>query len=183
MVSSPPNRLSLLQRTVLREFFARERGFFLTGDGALAGFHLGHRTTDDLDLFTTSDEAFERGRFVLEELASKIGGRLEIRQAAPRFLRAVLTTDQGAVVIGLVRDQLHQLHPDKLDRDGIFIDRADEILANKLTTIVGEGPRSATSLTCFASSAPATTSRMRCPRPWPRTVAVRQRRSHGSCPR
>lgn len=44
--------LSRLQRDLLREFFARSRGFALTGGGALVGFHLGHRTSQDLDLFT-----------------------------------------------------------------------------------------------------------------------------------
>jgi hypothetical protein len=39
-------------------------------------------------------------------------------------------------VIDLVRDQL-QLHADKLERDGVRIDPPDEILANKLTALVG----------------------------------------------
>ena len=77
MVSSRDSRLSALQAEVLRAFFARERDYFLTGGAALAGFHLGHRTTDDLDLFTTSDAAFERGRFVLSDVhgATVVGSR------------------------------------------------------------------------------------------------------------
>jgi hypothetical protein len=137
MASSPASSLSPLQLDVLRGFFARERSFFLTGGGALAGFHLKHRPTDDLDLFTTDDRAFERGRFVLDAVASSIGGRLEIRQDAPRFLRTVLIRGDEALVIDLVRDQEQQLHPDKLEMEGIRVDPADEILANKLTTLVG----------------------------------------------
>lgn len=41
--------LSRLQQDLLREFFARERRFVLTGGGALLGYHLHHRTSDDLD--------------------------------------------------------------------------------------------------------------------------------------
>lgn len=52
MTSFAHSKLTDLQREVLDAFFQRERGFFLTGGAALAGFHLGHRTTDDLDLFT-----------------------------------------------------------------------------------------------------------------------------------
>jgi hypothetical protein len=52
MASSAPSKLTAFQKDVLDAFFRRERGFFLTGGAALAGFHLGHRTTDDLDLFT-----------------------------------------------------------------------------------------------------------------------------------
>ena len=50
-------RLSALQDAVLEAFFATERGFFLSGGGALVGFHLQHRETTDLDLFTSSAEA------------------------------------------------------------------------------------------------------------------------------
>jgi hypothetical protein len=59
MASSPDSKLSPLQLAVIRAFFEREHDFFLTGGAALAGFHLGHRTTGDLDLFTTDDRAFE----------------------------------------------------------------------------------------------------------------------------
>jgi len=47
VASSAPSKLTALQKDVLDAFFQRERGFFLTGGAALAGFHLGHRTTDD----------------------------------------------------------------------------------------------------------------------------------------
>jgi hypothetical protein len=72
MASFAPSKLTSLQRDVLDAFFQRERGFFLTGGAALAGFHLGHRTTDDLDLFTSQDGAFERGRSADEILANKL---------------------------------------------------------------------------------------------------------------
>lgn len=137
MASSPPSRLSPLQAEVLTEFFRRERGFFLTGGGALAAFHLGHRTTDDLDLFTVDGEAFERGRFVLQDIATAMSGRLTIRQEAPGFLRAVMERGGDAVVIDLVRDLQPQGGSAKLERDGIVFDSAAEILANKLTTLVG----------------------------------------------
>ena len=51
------DRLTPLQRDLVRALAQRESGFFLTGGGVLVGFVLGHRTTDDLDLFTTDDAA------------------------------------------------------------------------------------------------------------------------------
>ncbi len=135
-MASLPSRLSRLQVETLRAFFDRERSFFLTGGAALAGYYLGHRTTDDLDLFTTDDDAFERGRFVLADVANALSGRLEIRQDTPRFLRTVLTCGDDALVVDLVRDLQYQLHSQKLERDGILVDPADEIMANKLTTLV-----------------------------------------------
>ena len=136
MASSPASKLSPLQLDVLQAFFARERSFFLTGGAALAGFHLGHRTTDDLALFTMLPEAFERGSFVLGDVAQHLGGTLAVRQDTPRFKRFVLSRAGEALVIDLVSDVGYQLHPDKPAHDGIVVDPADEILANKLTTLL-----------------------------------------------
>ena len=137
MASFAPSKLTALQRDVLDAFFQRERGFFLTGGAALAGFHLGHRTTDDLDLFACDASAFERGRFVLADVAAALGGELQVRQDAPGFKRVVLTRGDEGLVIDLVKDTGPQLHLDKLERDHILVDPADEILANKLTALVG----------------------------------------------
>jgi len=81
-VASSTSTLTAFQREIVDAFFQRERGYVLTGGAALAGFHLGHRTTDDLDLFTRDAQAFERGRFVLADIATSIGGTLEVRQDA-----------------------------------------------------------------------------------------------------
>lgn len=139
MGSSPdsPTGLSELQKAVLKAFFAREQGFYLTGGAALAGYHLRHRTTSDLDLFTLDPEAFARGRHVLGDLAADMDAVLEVVQNTPGFLRVVLTKDARAVVLDLVRDRSFQLHPNKPIVDGVAVDPADEILANKLTALVG----------------------------------------------
>jgi hypothetical protein len=93
MTSFAHSKLTALQSEVLDAFFQRERGFFLTGGAALAGFYLGHRTTDDLDLFTQQDLAFERGRFVVADVARAIGGEVHVRQDAPGFKRLVVVRD------------------------------------------------------------------------------------------
>jgi hypothetical protein len=77
-------KLTALQRAILTAFFRRERGFFLTGGAALAGFHLGQRPTGDLGLFTVCKDAFERGRHVLDDVAAELGGTIVTRQDAPR---------------------------------------------------------------------------------------------------
>lgn len=141
MASSAPSKLTALQREVLEAFFQRERGFFLTGGAALAGFHLGHRTTDDLDLFTLEQAAFERSRFVVADVAAAVGAKLDIRQDAPGFRRVVLSRGTEGLVVDLVKDVSSQLHPEKVERDHIVVDPADEILANKLTAIVGRAEK------------------------------------------
>jgi hypothetical protein len=132
-----PNRLTALQRAVLAAFFAREREFFLSGGAALVGYHLGHRETLDLDLFTTRPEAFERGRFVLAEVAAALGATLEVRQDAPGFRRVVLDRSGEAVVVDTVLDRVPQVVGEKPDIGGVRVDPPQEILANKLCAIVG----------------------------------------------
>jgi hypothetical protein len=128
-------RLSSLQGAVLEAFFASERGFFLSGGGALVGFHLQHRETTDLDLFTSSAEAFERARLLLPHLALALGGSLVVRQDAPGFRRFVVQRGSESLVVDLVRDIGPQLH-DKQEIDGIIVDPVEEIFSNKLTTLV-----------------------------------------------
>lgn len=110
---SERGRLSTLQSEVLDAFFGAEREFFLSGGGALVGFHLRHRETTDLDLFTVSAEAFERARLV----------------------RVVVQRGSEQLVVDLVRDIGPQLHP-KTTIDGIVVDPIEEIFSNKLTTLV-----------------------------------------------
>jgi dihydrofolate reductase len=64
--------LNPFQRALLEAFFRRAHNFYLTGGAALAGFYLGHRRTEDLDLFTT-DETLESGERALQEAADELG--------------------------------------------------------------------------------------------------------------
>jgi aryl-alcohol dehydrogenase-like predicted oxidoreductase len=134
---SPAYGLSPIQQAVLAEFFRRERGFFLTGGGALVGYHLHHRTTDDLDLFTLDAAAFERARHVMPVVAEAIGGRLEVVQEAPEFRRYALSREGETLVVDLVRERVLQLRAEKPSVEGVAVDPPDEILANKLTALVG----------------------------------------------
>jgi predicted nucleotidyltransferase component of viral defense system len=138
-MASSENRyeLSVLQRATLREFFARESGFFLTGGAALVGYYLHHRTTDDLDLFTTDPNAFERARRTMPAVAEALGARFDVRVAGPDFFRVALTRPDEALVVDLVRERVKQLIPVKPVVDGVTVDPAEEILANKLTALVG----------------------------------------------
>lgn len=127
---SPCGQLTSLQQAVLKAFFAAERGFFLSGGGALVGFHLRHRETTDLDLFTSSEEAFERARVTMPNLVEALGGSLVVRQEAPGFRRVVVQRGSEALVVDLVRDIGLQLH-EKTEIDGIIVDPVEEIFSNK----------------------------------------------------
>ncbi|MFN7948667.1 MAG: nucleotidyl transferase AbiEii/AbiGii toxin family protein [Blastocatellia bacterium] len=129
------SRLTSLQRDFLAAFFGREDRFFLTGGAALAGFHLGHRETHDLDLFTLSD-ALDDGLAITSEIARQWRATLEPIHTSPDFRRLLLRRGSEAVVIDLVRERVAQMIPEKPVMNGIRVDPPQEILANKLCTLL-----------------------------------------------
>ena len=129
------NRLDSLQQEVLRAFFKHESQFFLTGGAALAGFHLQHRTTKDLDLFTVEDR-LEAGSAALAAVARDVGGSLESLIVYVDFRRYLLRRGSSSVVVELVRDRAPQLVEAKPFIGTIRIDPPEEIIANKLCTLL-----------------------------------------------
>jgi hypothetical protein len=132
------SRLSKLQEEVLLSFFRKTRSFFLTGGAALVAYHLGHRTTDDLDLFTSSAD-IEDGVSALQSVAEELGASIQALRTSPDFRRFLLSLGGEGIVVDLVRDRAPQIFAEKLDRDGVLVDPAAEILANKLCTLLSRG--------------------------------------------
>ena len=133
----PPNsRLTRLQTEVLGAFFGREQRFYLTGGGALAGYHLGHRETHDLDLFTLSP-VMEDGLRALRDAARELGASVEEVHTAPEFRRVLLSRGGESVVVDLVVEHAQQVHPEKPAHGIVRVDPAEEIFANKLCTLLG----------------------------------------------
>lgn len=131
-------RLDSFQRGVLDAFFRRESRFFLTGGAALAGFHLGHRETKDLDLFTTED-LLEEGVAALRETAGELAASVEAIRTAPDFRRFLLRRGTESVIVDLVRDKAPQLFTEKPVIGTVRVDPVEEILANKLCALLSRG--------------------------------------------
>lgn len=127
--------LNNLQNDFLREFFRRENHFFLTGGAALAGFYLGHRKTQDLDLFTLENE-IENGFIITRDVARNLNAEIEAIQTSPDFRRLLVRRDDGAIVVDLVREYVFQIENEKRIINGIRIDSPEEILANKLCALL-----------------------------------------------
>lgn len=130
------SKLGELQQRFLQAFFSEENRFFLAGGAALAGFHLGHRETHDLDLFTLMD-AMEEGSAAVAEVAREMGAKLESIQTSPDFRRYILTHESEAIVIDLIRERVAQIISDKPVIGIIRVDPPEEILANKLCALLG----------------------------------------------
>lgn len=131
--------LSPLQSDVLREFFSREQRFVLTGGGALVGFHLQHRTSDDLDLFTKPPVDLEEGRRALSAAAAAIGGTIESLRTYPDFQRLLVRRGEEAVLVDLVVDRAPDVDLPLTVAGGIRLHSVREIAANKVCALLGRG--------------------------------------------
>ncbi len=127
--------LDRFQLEVLAAFFTRQEGFFLTGGGALAGYYLDHRSTQDLDLFTVGS-SLEEAEASLAAVARELGASLEAVQTAPDFRRRLLQRESESVIVDLVLDRAAQIDPEKRRFGRVVVDSPEEIRANKLCTLL-----------------------------------------------
>ncbi len=129
-------RLTPLQCDALEALSRRAPEFFLTGGAVLAGWTLKHRTTDDLDLFTTSDDAMAGADAAVRGAASELHATVTSITTTPDFHRYLLSRRAESVRVDLVRDRTPVLHP-KRTVDGVQMDQVEEIVANKVAALVG----------------------------------------------
>lgn len=134
--SAQPNRLTALQRDLLASFFARDQRTFLTGGAALAGFHLGHRTTDDLDLFTFPEADLDDIGRAFAAAALACGAQVRSMQSYPDFRRLMAERGDERCKIDLVVDRAPPIEREKVLADHVRLDSMREIAANKICAIV-----------------------------------------------
>ena len=127
--------LNNLQKNFLQAFFAHENHFFLSGGAALVGFYFGHRETHDLDLFTLENE-IENGFRLAGEVAKELNASIESIQTSPDFRRLLIQRNDAAIVVDLVREYVFQITSEKPIINGIRVDSAEEILANKICALL-----------------------------------------------
>lgn len=134
--SAQPNPLTALQRELLASFFARDQRTFLTGGAALAGFHLGHRTTDDLDLFTFPGADLDDIERAFAAAALACGAQVRPMQAYPDFRRLMVERGDERCKVDLVVDRAPPIEREKLLTDHVRLDSMREIAANKICALV-----------------------------------------------
>jgi hypothetical protein len=135
-MGAPRGRLAPLQTDVLDAFFARESRFYLTGGAALAGYHLKHRETHDLDFFTALP-VLEDGARALRAAATEVGASWREVQTSPEFRRVLLSRGGESVIVDLVFDPAPQVREDKPLHGVVRVDPPEEIFANKLCALLG----------------------------------------------
>jgi hypothetical protein len=136
----PPNRLTELQQRALVALAGMHPEWTLTGGGALAGAHLGHRTTRDLDLFWHGADALADLPAEVERRLKANGLRVDVLQTAPAFRQLRVSDELTAIVIDLVADRVATIEsPARAEIGGVYIlvDTPHEILVNKLCALLG----------------------------------------------
>lgn len=135
----PDDKLSPLQWRVLRALATIAPPWALTGGAALAGVHLGHRTTRDLDLFWHDTERLgDLPKGVAERLRSA-GLEVNVLQNAPSFQRLQVSDRNASCLVDLVADPTPVVDPPRAVRVGdvtLIVDTQHEILVNKLCALL-----------------------------------------------
>lgn len=133
---SPKQILSRLQWDFLTSLFEKSPPFFLTGGTALSAFYLGHRYSQDLDLFTLDSDAFDRVPLYLTDAIGKISASADSLQTAPQFRRYKLSRTDESVILDFVREVVPQIQQEKNRIEGIMVDTLEDITANKICMLL-----------------------------------------------
>jgi hypothetical protein len=136
-LASFPNLLSPLQQRILTVVSGQLSGLFLSGGTALGAFHLGHRRSADLDLFTRDPDHYAERVTQFTILMEAEGLDLAPGSAGPGFRRFVVSDGNEEVPVDLVLDTAARISPPVVTPQGLVVDSLDDITANKLATILG----------------------------------------------
>jgi Nucleotidyl transferase AbiEii toxin, Type IV TA system len=138
-VVSSNGRLDELQVRVLDALAGVEPPFVLTGGGALAGIHLGHRTTRDLDLFWCNRDGLGTLPRIAEQRLTSLGLSVRTLQTAPSFSQLQVTDGTSTVIVDLVAeptDAIDQVERHVVGSEEILVDSKRAILAEKLCALL-----------------------------------------------
>lgn len=132
------SRLDALQQRVLAELAGRVEGWRLTGGAALVGYHLHHRTTEDLDLFFGGRRTFDREPADVAAVLTDAGLDVDVLQRTPGFVRLSVrdAATGAAITVDLVAEPIPTLIDPVQRPPGIWVDTPQEILVNKLTALL-----------------------------------------------
>ena len=135
MKPSSYDQLYPLQDAVMDAVFARRLGFYLTGGTALSRFHLHHRYSDVLDLFTHEINSFGDAvrvvRSDLEGLFDSVVYEVDARE----FKRLSVHSADLVLTVDFVADRAPRVGLPE-NRDGAYVDTVRNILSNKLVAIL-----------------------------------------------
>ncbi len=130
--------LSALEYDLIEAFFtlAGSESFVLTGGAALAEFYFQHRLSNDLDLFTLSEQDFVEVGKQLDSLAEKAHAEEKPIRALATLNQVYFARDGKEIKLDIVRDSGPQFGNPQV-KGRIRIDSLENIGANKITALFG----------------------------------------------
>jgi len=126
-------RLYQLQDRVMDQVFALDNDFYLTGGTALHRFYYHLRYSDDLDFFTYSDPLFRESIIEILQLFKQNSINYRYIVESKDFHRLLI---EEFLQIDFVNDRVYRKGKSNII-DGYKIDNKINILANKVTAILG----------------------------------------------
>lgn len=121
----------------LLQALARREEVHLAGGLALSGAHLGHRLSDDVDLFVHDTDTHRRAIHHLHALIEDDGGSVEVVQHAGPMWRAELTTAGGLMRrVDLVHERVRDLAPTGDPVEGVLVESFEDLRASKVTCLL-----------------------------------------------
>lgn len=122
------------QDIVLELMKTLETGFYLTGGTCLHRFHLNYRYSDDLDFFCSDNDIFRDYSSEIINVLKTNGNNIEIIADTRDFIRIKF---KNKLKIDFVNDRVFRYGKIEKSKEGYRIDNVYNILANKLTAVVG----------------------------------------------
>lgn len=130
-------RLYPFQEAVLRCINRLQTGFYLSGGTAASRVYLGHRFSDDLDLFVNDRSEFalwvDR---VFDALGRYPEGQLDVLLRENRFARCGLVCEDLTLKLELINDVPSHIGQIQDHASLGRVDSAENILANKITALM-----------------------------------------------
>ena len=122
-----------LQDKVLDIVFSAEKIFYLTGGTCLSRFYEEKRYSDDLDFFTHDNDNFPRA---IKEIKQLLNDKFIVVEevTSKDFIRLKI---DNLLQVDFVNDRVMRYKEPTILDNGYVIDNIENILANKLTAVIG----------------------------------------------
>src|SRR5215467_4063984 len=130
--------LTPFQKQVLKAFTGIEesKAFYLTGGTALSAFFLGHRLSEDFDLFTSQEPLIAIIARKFKSTLENSGIRVQEVRSFSSFWEAVASKDNESFKVQLAYDSPFLLSKIE-EREGLRIHSFEDIAAGKLLALYG----------------------------------------------
>ena len=129
-----PNRIYPIQDKVLKSVASANLDFYLTGGTALGRCYLGHRYSDDIDLFVNDHKKFKEQCAIAVDLL-KTKWTCDIETTSSSFVRLFVVEEDISLKVDFVNDI--PIHYGTFEHFDIFhrVDNWRNILTNKLCAL------------------------------------------------